>query len=197
MFGLKRNKGCPDLALINQPQQPGQASPTSGETTANTSSMYNSTSSSEAEQMDNFKDNLLAVMASSGHMFANIKTSQEEGENEFKTALCLAGADECYIAQNQHFYASYGNYNILDAALERYEHLKQNLIMALGESKWSSSENIDDGSKSFAMRQKDVTGSFSPRVMACVQQLKDYTYRVYLTIDSKDSKIKSTALQTE
>jgi hypothetical protein len=183
MFGLKSNHGCPDLSLINNTtgmtgsEQTGSVAPGA--------ILFTSTSSSQGQQLSDFKDNLLTVLASSGHMFSDIKTSRDEKENDYKTAVCLAGADECYIDLAQHFYATYGTYTDLHVAMEKYESLKKNLQLALGETSWSGNENIDNGIKSFEMRKKNDNASFSIWVSAFVQQTPDNLYRVYLTVNSK------------
>ena len=183
MFGLGSNRGCPDVALINNTTGMGGAGQTGNEAPV---TLFTSSSSSQQQELTDFKDNLLAVLASSGHMFADIKTGKEEHENDYKTALCLAGANECYIDVSQHFYATYGTYTDLDVAMDKYESLKQNLQLALGETKWDGAETVDNGIKQFEMKWKpDGHNSFSPMVTAYVQQTPDNLYRVYLKINSR------------
>ena len=183
MFGQKSNHGCPDMNAINK------ASGINGETQdgndIDASLLFTNTSSSQKQQLNDFKNNLLAVLASSGHLFADIKTGREEGANDFKSALCLADANDCYIDPAQRFYATYGTYADLTVALDKYESVKQNLLAALGEEKWVSNETTDNGIKSFEMRRKVEHKSFSPRISAFVQQTPDDTYRVFLTVVSE------------
>jgi hypothetical protein len=183
MFGQKSNHGCPDMSVINNTS--GFKDAGQGSDVASGAVLFTSNSSSEGQQLSDFKDNLLAVLASSGHMFADIKTSRDELENDYRTAVCLAGANDCYVDLTQHFYATYGTYTDLDMAMDRYESIKQNLQMALGEGTWSSIETMDNGTKTFEMRKKNSTASFSPAIAAYVQQTPDNSYRVYLKIDSK------------
>lgn len=183
MFGLKSNHGCPDIAMIDNSG--------AGENTAmqtglgNNAQLFTSTSSDKAQQLSDFKNNLVAIIAASGHLFAGINTGRVPDENDYSTALCLAGSDECYLDLTQHFYAAYGDYKDLGPALERYDALKQNLILALGENNWQSEETTNDGIKSFEMRSTGLHTSFSPRVRAFVQQTPEQLYRVYLRVDSK------------
>jgi hypothetical protein len=183
MFGVKSNHGCPDMSLINNTtgvnstEQTGSVAPNA--------ILFTNTSSSQAQQLNDFKDNLLAVLASSGHMFSDIKTSRDEKENDYRTALCLAGANECYIDLTQHFYATYGTYTDLNVAMDKYESLKSNLLLALGETAWTGNENIDNGIKSFDMRRKNNGNSFSPLISASVEETNDGSYRVFLRVDSK------------
>jgi hypothetical protein len=183
MFGLKSNRGCPDLSVINNTTGMSDADQTGS--VASGTILFTSSSSSQAQRLKDFKDNLLAVLASSGHMFSDIKTGRDEKENDYKTALCLAGADECYIDLTQHFYATYGTYTDLEVAMDKYENLKNNLQMALGEAGWNSNETIDNGIKSFQMSRKNITPSFSPRVSAYVEETTDGSYKVFLTVDSR------------
>jgi hypothetical protein len=183
MFGQASNHGCPDLTAINNTSGINDTGQTAGTENANT--LFTNTSSSQAQQLNDFKDNLLTVLASSGHMFSDIKTSKDEAENDYRTALCLAGADECYIDLTQHFYATYGTYTDLSVAMEKYESLKKNLFLALGETAWRSNETIESGVKSFEMRKKTDNNKFAPWVTAFVRQTPDNLYRVFLTVDVK------------
>jgi hypothetical protein len=182
MFGLSSNHGCPDMSLINNTTGMTGAGQTDNDAPV---TLFTSSSSSQQQQLTDFKDNLLAVLASSGHMFSDLRTNKDEHENDYKTALCLAGADECYIDLSQHFYATYGTYTDLEVAMDKYEGLKENLQMALSESLWSRAENVENGIKSFELRRKDGHNSFSPSVSAFVQQTPDNLYRVYLKISSR------------
>jgi hypothetical protein len=183
MFGQASNHGCPDLTAINNTSGITDTGQTAG--TANANTLFTNTSSSQAQQLSDFKDNLLAVLASSGHMFSDIKTSKDIAENDYRTALCLAGADEFYVDLTQHFYATYGTYTDLWAAMDKYDILKGNLQLALGETAWSSNETIENGVKSFEMRKKTDNNKFAPWVTAFVRQTPDNLYRVFLTIDVK------------
>jgi hypothetical protein len=183
MFGQKSNHGCPDMSLINNAT--GMSNTESTSNLANETTLFTNNSSSEAQQLNDFKDNLLAVLASSGHMFSDIETGRNETENDYRTILCLAGAEECYIDLTQNFNAAYGTYTDAAVALDKYEALKQNLQMALGETAWHSNETVEDGAKSFEMRRNNNDASFSPRVTAFIQQTANGTYRVYLAVDSK------------
>ena len=183
MFGPPSNHGCPDVALINTTSGVTDAEPTAS--VANETTLFTNTSSSEAQQLNDFKDNLLQVLASSGHMFSDIKSSRNRETNDYRTLLCLAGAEECYVDLTQHFYAAYGTYTDLAVANDKYDALKESLQMALGETKWNGNETIEDGLKSFEMRRKDNNVSFSPRLTAFVQKTDNNSYRVYLSVDSK------------
>ena len=183
MFGTMNNRGCPDVALINTTSGMGNAE--TAESGTNETILFTSASSSEQQQLKDFKDNLLKVLASSGHMFSDIKSVKNREENDYGTLLCLAGADECYVDLTQHFYANYGTYTDLTVAMDKYESLKQSLRLALGEANWNSNETIEDGIKSFEMRKKDSDISFSPHLTAFIRQTENNSYRVYLAVDSK------------
>ena len=183
MFGLSSNHGCPDMKLINNATGMSGAGQTDNDAPV---TLFTSNSSSQQQQLSDFKDNLLSVLASSGHMFSDLRTGKDEHENDYKTALCLAGADECYIDLSQHFYATYGTYTNLETAMDKYETLKENLQLALGETKWNGAETVENGIKSFELKRKpDGHNSFLPAVTAFVQQTPDNLYRVYLKINSK------------
>jgi Thrombospondin type 3 repeat len=185
MFGLQSNKGCPSLEVIEQPASPTEAN-AQQEPASQTASMFTSTSSSENEEMNDFKDNLIRVLQSSGQLFADITTYKDAEANDYKTALCLAGANDCYVDFSRHFIASYGTYSNLDDAMNRFDELKQKLVMALSEDKWQGTETTDNGMKSYEMRRKDEGHLFSPRVTAFIKQMSSGdAYKVYLLVDSK------------
>ena len=183
MFGTIGNYGCPDMALINTTT--GISNMETSASVGNEVILFTNASSSQKQQLKDFKNNLLKVLASSGHMFSDIKSIKNEGENDYGTLLCLAGADECYVDLTEHFYASYGTYNDLAVAMDKYESLKQSLELALGEANWNANETIEDGIKSFEMQKKDGDFSFSPRLTAFVRHTENNSYRVYLAIDGK------------
>ena len=183
MFGLSVNHGCPDVALINISN--GINSTETGSSVANETTLFTSSSTSEAQQLSDFKDNLLAVLASSGHQFSDIKTDLDQQQNDYRTALCLAGANECYIDLTRHFYASYGTYTDIALAIDKYESLKQTLQQSLGETKWAGHENIENGAKTYELRLKEKTTTITPRITAFIQQTDDNQYRVYLRVDSR------------
>ena len=138
MFGLKTNKGCPDLFADRHSATAGE-----GSVGASKVPIYTTTSSSKASEQKNFKDQLLMLIAESGNLYANIRMERDTSPFvKVAHSDCLPGASSCSIQYGKGVYSDtdFGTYKDRFKAGEKFNELKQKVVIALGETGWEQKE---------------------------------------------------------
>jgi hypothetical protein len=179
MFGLKTNKGCPDLFADRH-------SATGGEGPVGSSKVpiYTTTSSSQAAEQKSFKEQLLKLIDESGNFFANIKMERDSSPFvKVAHSDCLPGATSCSIQYGKGLYSDtdFGTYKDRFNAGEKFNELKEKIILALGESGWEQKE-ISNASGMIEKYQFTKKGGARGQVVAVAVKQVAGGFHVHVTI---------------